>query len=384
MKHTLKLMVEAAETMPTPHRLVDMKAVDKQLDKIVNERRAEVTRQDAKIRQSPKVQRLYHLFQEAIELLQALPYGASSKRRERDELVNGLARIMQNYQAPEKTERTLQDITDLLSGTKPGQDLTGSKAEQALEDAVQAFDDLYKAMYEGRGFMSFIDHPLSDVWDLVALIKDPLSSQREAERTIRETLRGDILKELDGIAREVEAAIERLGPTWNASRVSIDASVRVEERNDSGYSTTPSVHVGDYLFSVWQQGTKLVIDDIEEADPRGDEREGMVDYQLLISELREPGSVSREGSRVITLYTARPVQDRERLLAKRELPAGIFLASDIRHVEGLAYDLSADTPRDIWRVRIEKRYLLQTLSGRVEYYQIVGKGTVPVKMMELY
>jgi hypothetical protein len=105
-------------------------------------------------------------------------------------------------------------------------------------------------------------------------------------------------------------------------------------------------------------------------------------YFDLIKEIKHPGS-SQTGKDIL-LYTARPVKDRRQFEGARTLPPNLFLANSLDHVEGLANDLGGGTKRDVWKVRINTRYLVLTNdAGRVKYYQIVGDKPVPVQNLEL-
>jgi hypothetical protein len=105
-------------------------------------------------------------------------------------------------------------------------------------------------------------------------------------------------------------------------------------------------------------------------------------YFDLIKEIQHPGSSSQ--GKEITLYTARPVKDRHQYAGASTLPPNLFLANDVDHVLGLAHDLGGGAQRDVWKVKINTRYLVLTNdAGRVKYYQIVGAKAVPVKGLEL-
>jgi hypothetical protein len=109
-----------------------------------------------------------------------------------------------------------------------------------------------------------------------------------------------------------------------------------------------------------------------------------IDYFNLVAELESPGSTSKPGKRTI-IWTARPTKDRQKYLNAHSVPSGIFAASNIDHVAGLASDLGNSEVRDIYRVVIDSRYLRVTLDqGRLKEYQVIGQGEVPVLDMELY
>ena len=88
--------------------------------------------------------------------------------------------------------------------------------------------------------------------------------------------------------------------------------------------------------------------------------------------------------KILTLYTARPVEDRDRFQNTKTLPINLFLTSSLDHATGLADDLSTKGGRrDVYKVRINSKYLTQTLEGSVKYY-MVRKDNAPIENISLY
>jgi hypothetical protein len=168
-------------------------------------------------------------------------------------------------------------------------------------------------------------------------------------------------------------------PYWNNSPIIISAN---PAENEYGPMLEPAddalITLGTSKFSpnfsFFQIDGKIEIEDVLEG---GDEdffhsTEIQADYFNLVNELKKPGSTNR--GKILTLYTARPRKDREQFLHSNSLPANLFLTNDYDHAEGLAIDLAGSgEKRDIWKVKIDSRYLTQTLDGPIKYYQI----TVP-------
>jgi hypothetical protein len=75
------------------------------------------------------------------------------------------------------------------------------------------------------------------------------------------------------------------------------------------------------------------------------------------------------------------VKDRKRYEDATTIPVGIFLTNSFRHAEGLAHDLSSREPRDVYEVRVRESDVVLTLDGSVKYYQAVGEGSVPAKVV---
>jgi len=107
------------------------------------------------------------------------------------------------------------------------------------------------------------------------------------------------------------------------------------------------------------------------------------DYFNLVRELRHPGS--GQSQKTMTLYTARPVQDRAVYEGAQAIPSNIFMTTSYDRAEGIGMDLGGSSGnRDIWKVRIEQKYLIETLNtGQVRDYQVVGDGMVPIRGIQL-
>jgi len=201
---------------------------------------------------------------------------------------------------------------------------------------------------------------------------------------VKEAIQGT-QQEMLKIKAIIEQAVSRIAH-WNNSPIVIEPSIPYGEFNRPEIAVANSAHiklmVGTYPpgFAYFQdENGKVEIDDVLEG---GDEEmletpTIQADYFNLINELRKPGSTSQ--GRTISLYTARPAEDREQLLQSNTLPINIFLANNYDHVEGLANDLSSGKMRDIWKVRIGTQYLTQTLDGPIKYYQ-VSVPNAPAKM----
>ena len=177
-------------------------------------------------------------------------------------------------------------------------------------------------------------------------------------------------------AQGIEQALSRV------ERVSI-APVFVEAMfseaaNENHFYNGALVYIGDASFTYFGQ---THVGDILEDTQDFTSMEEMTDYQNLIKEIQKPGS-SLVG-KTLTLYTARPIKDRQTYLHHKTLYPGIFLSNDADHVYGLANDLGNQETRDVWEVRINSRYLIQTLQGGVKYYQVIGSKQVPVVSMDL-
>ena len=188
------------------------------------------------------------------------------------------------------------------------------------------------------------------------------------------------------VSKTVQESIGRL-VSFHTYPVTLSASFdpdRSLDKAPGGYEVTLGHHHLGFTLFVTQSGTIGEVDDVLEG---GDEDffhdpQEQADYFSLINEIRKPGSTSK-GSR-ITLYTARPVKDRSRYEDATSIPVNIFLASTEPEAYGLARELGGNEIRDVWKVVMNSKHLVQTLNaGNVQHYQTVGTGTVPVDRMVL-
>jgi hypothetical protein len=189
------------------------------------------------------------------------------------------------------------------------------------------------------------------------------------------------------IKQEVEKAIEN--SEWEGSNVIIIPIASEEHDGRTSLSPSDSAHIkvgskSAFFTLIIHDGGRSV-DDIIEAGYEDEEffsnNGEKSDYYTLVQEFENPGSSSK--GKVLTLYTARPTKDREFYQNTNWLPANIFLSNSLSHVEGLADDLGASERRDVYKVKINSKYLVKTLDGAVKYY-MVSKEKSPVEYIGLY
>lgn len=178
-------------------------------------------------------------------------------------------------------------------------------------------------------------------------------------------------------------------PNWFNSPVRIVPQTSYESNNATALE--PASHVEIYvgslpaMFSYYVEDNKPIVDEIIEGGEEDadffDNDKVKADYYSLINEIRKPGSNSK--GKTLTLYTARPQKDREFYTSTKWLPINLFLTNSANHAAGLAHDLGNDEVRDIWKVRIDSKYLVQTLDGPIQYY-MVSQDKAPIISMNLY
>lgn len=201
----------------------------------------------------------------------------------------------------------------------------------------------------------------------------------------------------------IENAIDRIF-SWNGSNVILrphyfvrdwyDFGFRISDPLDPVLSTNITLNFNVNLglektlapdFTWFDDNTIDDVLDAGDADFFSNKLLEM-DYFNLIRELRSPGSTQYFG-KILTLYTARPISDRQKYMNATTIPSGIFLANNFSHVSGIAVDLAEDLnrPRDIYKVRIYEKYLFLAQDlGLIRYYQTIGQDEVPVVSINLY
>jgi hypothetical protein len=197
------------------------------------------------------------------------------------------------------------------------------------------------------------------------------------------------------IVQLVQQAISNI--SWNGSPVVVEVDMPPEERYGGPNYLIPAEDAsiivggnsgwgGPSSFTLFMNdGQPAEIDDILEAgdgdfftDPKIEQ-----DYFNLAKELKYPGSGKNQ--KTVTLYTARPVEDRSTYENAQAVPSNLFMTTSYDRAEGIGMDLGGSSGvRDIWKVRIEQKYLMETLNtGTLRDYQVIGDGMVPVKGIQL-
>lgn len=190
-----------------------------------------------------------------------------------------------------------------------------------------------------------------------------------------------IMEKLQSQIQNVIGTIE----DWSVPQLIIKPYLSRDEFNSLLLEAATSAEViFDYArhttFTIFIHDGQLEIEDVLEGGDEDFFRDGEVqsNYFSLIEGLKNPNG---KKSKTITLYTARPKKDRSLYLNAKTVPVNIFLVNDFDHALGLSKDLSTND-RDIWKIRINTKYLTQTLDGRIKYYQVT-KNNSPIESIEL-
>lgn len=236
------------------------------------------------------------------------------------------------------------------------------------------YNDFYKVTRELRDFLDKYDH--------VSYSEDEVQS--DIKRTVQMTQLN-----MEQIKTKIEEAIHRIN-NFSVDVIRIVPNPGYSEYSyketymQPGNSAVVYLGKGDYMmpsFSYFTDGDKVEVDDILEGGDTDffSSNEIQANYFNLIRELKNPGSPQKPGKKKY-LYTARPVSDRNFYINTKTIPNNIFLTDNYNDAEGIAMDFGS---RDIWKVVIDERYLVQTLDGSIKHYQVVGDNTVPVYSMSL-
>lgn len=258
--------------------------------------------------------------------------------------------------------------------------------------------------------MSYIQTDLDPILD--AIHDNIMETQRRSEERhpedfyTREMAEKDIAhwqaearKGFTVLERDIEEAVSAL-PNWGGTRLTLVPTW--DEREGPVFwlaeDEDPYVPIGGDLrfgpgtsapgFTVFatKDGHVRSIDDVLDAGDTDFFRDPAVesDYFMLAEELRNPGGAKRIGNKVLTLYTARPAKDRRLYDNARKIPANVFLTTSEDEAYGYVEDLGGG--RDVYRVRIKRMYLVETLNvGSKRNYQTFAGGDrmVPVESCDL-
>ena len=245
-------------------------------------------------------------------------------------------------------------MSDVYNWARKEKDFFGtSTLNNSLYSAIRHINDYYDS--------KDID-PVNDVeyYDL-------------ADKSVAETNKNMLI-----LKQKIESTISSL--QWNGSTVTIKPEMPSSNDDLVPSSDSASIVIGkEALFSYFSNRDKFEIDDILDDDDFFSSNEEKQDYYNLISNLQNPN----QKEQILTLYTARPAKDKEFYSKTNYLPSGIFLTNSFNHADGLAGDLAgSEERRDVYKVKINSKYLIKTLDGPIKYYQAIKDS--PVQSINLY
>lgn len=183
----------------------------------------------------------------------------------------------------------------------------------------------------------------------------------EADEVIKSSL-FDSKTILEQMSHNIKLAISKI-PTWNNHKIVIEA---IYPKNGWVISeakvTIGDVYLGSFLYEQTSIGFKTTLLTEEELPASL-----KLDMEDLLSKLK----TNPKYNKILTLYMTRPISERRYFeIAKRDLSLGIraVLPSHITLAEN---PLPGDS--DVWKVRVEEKYVKEYLNEDVKKYQIIGE-----------
>ena len=262
-----------------------------------------------------------------------------------------------------------------------------SKDTDSIHKALMDIFAWYKENKQDHALWSKLSYAVKALNDYSAVLNgnQNVFTEEYCNKKLEELKNGTELK-MQKIAKNIEAATGRT--TWNGSRVIVEA---IPLENDLIVQDSASVSIIGQgqteaypaSFTYFEMDGQLELEDILEGGDTDFFSDNLVqaDYFNLINSLRNPVANS-EQPKILSLYTARPVKDRQVYADTKEIPSNIFLTNSYAFAEGFAREYGGN--KDIWKIRIADKYLVKTMDdGKQRQYQVVGRGLVPIVSMEL-
>ena len=264
------------------------------------------------------------------------------------------------------------------------------KINNLTESDVDNFYSWYLYLpYEQKDFES--RNKVKRVNDILTFIVNKNKPEKEENYNIEEYRESynelvlSTMKEMEVNKNFVQNKIKNIN-NWS-SPVIIEAYELDKDNDMFEPETSCSIYIGGEdgpYITMFRTDNGFMIDDIFDAaedDYMFLNNTVKRDYFSLVNEIHNKSNKVK----ILNLYTARPVKDREFYLNSKEIPSNIFLTNSYNRAEGIAMELSgSEKERDIWKIRIKSNYLINTYDGgSIQDYQVFSEGSVPVESMEL-
>ena len=261
--------------------------------------------------------------------------------------------------------------------------LINSKATRKI---MSLFQDL-RSWISNQSANSEYRSIMSQLWTLIDHLENKQEnsgSMLEIDNLTSEAINKTVV-EMEQVKNLINQSVAKID-NWFNSSIIIEPTIPHDEYGVALESTKNSyIYIGNYekhaFFTLYFDDNKLEIDEIAEGGDEDVFENDRIqsDYFSLIEKLKNPNAKDK----ILILYTARPRKDRNYYLASKVLPVNLFLTNSFSHAEGIALDFSEEgEKRDVWKVKINSKYLTQTLDGNIKYYQVT-KNNSPAISMEL-
>lgn len=239
------------------------------------------------------------------------------------------------------------------------------------------FESKVELQINARDYYNFLKTAIEDL-DL---------TEERAEELLKYAQEETIKLQKKNLNNIIIPALKALESSWNGSNVFVVPNIQTNyEYGGEKFETSPMEDSYIYVtkdptidenldqpsFTLFVSGEDKMVEDVLEA---GDgfffkDPDVEADYFNLVNFLKN-GKVKK--NKIISVYTARPAKDREQLqnlVDKNLFPKNIFVTTSENEAEGYAYDLATTEKRDLWFLKINEKYLIQTLDvGHIKNYQ---------------
>lgn len=272
---------------------------------------------------------------------------------------------------------------------------TENVIQSILSDDHEKMMSAYSSIYEWSKSQKALNY--DNVYEINTQIRNHINkhypyelSEEDAQKLAKQSIQVTE-NNMNVIKNKIEIAIKNIG-YWSIPLIikPIPSSQHLGKLDHTRPCTAASIKLGESKltpdFSCFlDENNQISIDDVLEGGDTDFFESPSIqrDYFNLIKELNNPGS-SKTG-KMMTLYTARPIKDRNIYMNKLQIPTNIFLTNRFNDAEALISDLpGTDKRRDVWKVKIDSRFLIETLNnGITKHYQAIGESWIPVTSLEL-
>lgn len=211
-----------------------------------------------------------------------------------------------------------------------------------------------------------------------------LYSKEETERDVS-ALIGGTMENMKVMKEKISSMYAKFSTKWQGTTLLI--MPHFNKGNDFSFNPCDdfTIKFGTHPyapdFTLFDMGS--MIEDVLDAGDKDFFVDSSVesDYFTLVQAFQDPG-IFDMGEKVVTLYTARPREQRGIYDGSTTIPTNIFLTNDPDEAFGYAQDMNG---RDVYKIKVKQKYLVKTLdAGSKKNYQTVNgpSGIVPIDLID--